>query len=457
MITESNGFGETTASPVSSGQAISGTQELVVTFPSLQTGNISRNTYLGTSSSGPFLLAASGTTASTVTFLAPPATNSYAIAPPTVNTTGFTYTDSNSNVHGKRLELIRSCKDGNLEDAFRYLRQVVYDFNHGNAMSFGGTISRLRDAHVVFAMLDTLCSEMGTLIDANAGTLGTTTDTIGNTKQEDLALRIEAITVCVDYADFLEVTLPFMRRAVDDLVVVTQPADSGPASCASAHDVRPSSRRRCMYTAAGSASGPPSMPGCGAAAVRLGAGHGRRHRPARQLPPNSPAPAARRKALRIDRVHCRGWHTWRRFVSTPRLIQTCEVPFLRDFPAGARIQLAGHGYMPCGYFQLWHAGATGYRDYPIHENGTAEGSDMLHAARFPRQYRELIPEIVGIQLETDTAADPVGVNWAGRRTAEFMLRADRTGDDGSKLTLDGRACLFRCIVKQNSAYRHLAS
>ena len=181
VVTESNGFGETTASPVSSGQAISGTQELVVTFPSLQTGNVSRNTYLGTSSSGPFTLAASGTTASTVTFLAPPATNSYAMAPPTTNTTGFTYTDSNKNVHAKRLELIRSAKDGNLEDAFKYLRQVIYDFNHGNPMSFGGTISRLRDAHAVFAMLGTLCSEMGTLIDANAGTLGTTINTIGNT------------------------------------------------------------------------------------------------------------------------------------------------------------------------------------------------------------------------------------------------------------------------------------
>ena len=42
---------------------------------------------------------------------------------------------------------------------------------------------KLRHAHAVFAMLDTLCSEMGTLIDANAGTLGTTTNVIGNVKK----------------------------------------------------------------------------------------------------------------------------------------------------------------------------------------------------------------------------------------------------------------------------------
>ena len=48
VVTESNGFGETTASPASTGQAITLGQNLVVTFPSLKTGNVSRNTYVGT-------------------------------------------------------------------------------------------------------------------------------------------------------------------------------------------------------------------------------------------------------------------------------------------------------------------------------------------------------------------------------------------------------------------------
>ncbi len=98
-----------------------------------------------------------------------------------------------------------------------------------------------------------------------------------------------------------------------------------------------------------------------------------------------------------------------------------EVPFLRDFPVGARMQSPGRinvGYLPCGYFQLWNAAATGYRDYPIHQRGTAEGSDMLFSLRFPRPYRELIPDFVAIELGTDSPGD-VGVNWAGRRTPEF--------------------------------------
>ena len=126
-----------------------------------------------------------------------------------------------------------------------------------------------------------------------------------------------------------------------------------------------------------------------------------------------------RSCYGIDRVHCRGWHAWRRFVSTPRMIQTCEVPFLRDFPAGAESACPATATCRAGSFS---SGTPAQPDTAITRfdpNGTAEGSDMLHSARFPRQYRELIPEIVGIQLETDTATDPVGVNWAGRRTAEF--------------------------------------
>ena len=212
-----------------------------------------------------------------------------------------------------------------------------------------------------------------------------------------------------------------MLRAVDDLVVVTSPADQRTRDLCKAYGanavvttVMHDHGRRFSLGAAVDA-GLRALPLSDWALV-IDADivlPGRFHRTLDHLR------LEREKLYGIDRVHCRGWHTWRRFISTPRQIMTWEVPFLRDFPAGARIQLDGHGYLPCGFFQLWNAGATGYRDYPIHENGTAEGSDMLHAARFPRQYRELIPEIVGIQLETDTAADPIGVNWAGRRTAEF--------------------------------------
>ncbi len=179
VITETNGIGETTASPAQvSGQAISGTEELVVTFPTLKTGNTARNTYVGTSSTGPFLLAASGTTASSVTISSLP-TNSYAVQPPTANTTGLSFLNSKSVEECKALELIRAAKDGNLEDVFRYYGRVIRAFIEGDPISFNGTLEKLRHAHTALAMLDTMCSEAGTLIDANAGTLGGSAAPIG--------------------------------------------------------------------------------------------------------------------------------------------------------------------------------------------------------------------------------------------------------------------------------------
>ena len=100
--------------------------------------------------------------------------------------------------------------------------------------------------------------------------------------------------------------------------------------------------------------------------------------------------------------------------------------FLRDFPIGARIQVPSEIARPCRR-RLRSVAVTSssgtparpiVRDYPADERGTAEGSDLLHALRWPRRDRELIPDLVAIELGTDSAGD-VGVNWAGRRTPEF--------------------------------------
>ena len=40
-------------------------------------------------------------------------------------------------------------------------------------------MTHLRHAHTAIAMLDTMCNEAGTLIDANAGTISSTTTPIG--------------------------------------------------------------------------------------------------------------------------------------------------------------------------------------------------------------------------------------------------------------------------------------
>ena len=76
-----------------------------------------------------------------------------------------------------------------------------------------------------------------------------------------------------------------------------------------------------------------------------------------------------------------GRAAWDRFSTGSRAVRAWEVQNLRDFPIGARMKFPdgapaaiSPGYVPCGYFQLWNAAATGYRDYPIDgKPGTAEG------------------------------------------------------------------------------------
>jgi hypothetical protein len=176
VCTETNGIGETTAGPVSSGLAITSTGEIVVTFPTLKTGNTARNTYVGLAALGPWYLAATGTTAATVTIGSLP-TNSYAVQPPLINSTAFEFVDTNGNTVNAALQAVRAAERGNLQPIYNQAAKIVDDFLRGDPMSFMGTIHGLHRLHTGFAIIAQAFADAGTLIDANAGTLGHATAT----------------------------------------------------------------------------------------------------------------------------------------------------------------------------------------------------------------------------------------------------------------------------------------
>jgi hypothetical protein len=185
VVTETNGIGETTKGPESTQITVSAGNKPRITFQTLKTGNTARNVYIGAvngSTGGPYTLYATGITTSTYDLVAAAPTNSFAVAPPTVNTTGLTYTDGNSIGHNEVLTFLRFL-EGDADGGgplYRYLRSIIADFNRGDPIAFAGVIQKFRHAHTAIAMLNTLCSEMGTLIDANPGTLGTTATGIGS-------------------------------------------------------------------------------------------------------------------------------------------------------------------------------------------------------------------------------------------------------------------------------------
>jgi hypothetical protein len=65
---------------------------------------------------------------------------------------------------------------------------------------------------------------------------------------------------------------------------------------------------------------------------------------------------------------------------------------------------------------MWHPSATDTNTYPP-EHGAADRTDVLHAKRYKRADRELIPELVAIHLDSESAK--MGANWSGRQTVRF--------------------------------------
>jgi hypothetical protein len=174
-VSETNGIGETLSIAAAATQAVTLGQALVVTFQSLKSGNTARNVYVSAvGTSGPWTLAGSGITAGTYSITAPlPADSRASVALPAVNSTGLSFVDANGQGVNKALELVRSMTKHAEPVTYQYLRQVVTDFLEGDAVTLSSAATKLRHAHTAFLMLATLCSEIGTLMDANPGTIST--------------------------------------------------------------------------------------------------------------------------------------------------------------------------------------------------------------------------------------------------------------------------------------------
>lgn len=232
-------------------------------------------------------------------------------------------------------------------------------------------------------------------------------------------MRIECVTVCVDYADYLAETLPRNKHHFDRVVVVTAPHDKETQELCRrlsvgyhATDVFYRSGQT-FNKAAGIAYGLSFLSGdcwyC--------------HLDADTYLPPSARHWFNKKLLEpqqiygVDRVNCVGYANWRRYVGDHHTGHDymCRVK-VPPFPLGDRIALEDQGgWLPIGYCQLWHSSTN--RRYPTTHNADAERTDVLHAMQWEPKNRELIPEVIAVHLQADEAA--LGANWKGRKTPRF--------------------------------------
>lgn len=189
VFTEGNGWGETLISPEGSQLTISAGNIPQFTFPSLKTGNLYRNLYLGVqggSSGGPYFLYKTGITSTTFSASAAVGTNSQSLVqPPATSTTGLTSTNATTGVTGnRRLTNLRAASNNRLQQAYDNYVQAVNDFLRGEPSDYQMVMQLQRDFHCMVGFLDTMCGEIGVLLDANSGTIHVSSNAIGNATQK---------------------------------------------------------------------------------------------------------------------------------------------------------------------------------------------------------------------------------------------------------------------------------
>jgi len=129
----------------------------------------------------------------------------------------------------------------------------------------------------------------------------------------------------------------------------------------------------------------------------------------------------------IDRMMCPNFNEWIEFISSPRQTHTGWVYIHPTvFPMGVRIgEYMSEGYEPIGFFQMWHPKTSGVYLYP-EMHGSADRTDVLFAKKWLRKNRGLIPEIIGVHLDSENSTiDEMGKNWNGRKTSYFGLRSEK--------------------------------
>ncbi len=233
-------------------------------------------------------------------------------------------------------------------------------------------------------------------------------------------MRLEAVVVCVDYSDFLAATLPINVRFFDRLVVISTPDDYRTevvCDCVGVELIKTDvfNKEKGEFCKGKGINEGLSRLLMSDWVVHLDAdivlpGNTRRSLEKAELDPTC--------VYGIDRFSCRSYEDWCRYSAHPRPVlqhDTMVHPWL--FPVGTRICRGQYGgYLPIGFLQLWNPKGSDVFSYP--ENHTrADRTDVLFSLNWPRRKRILLPEIIGIHLESEQA--PSGANWSGRTTKKF--------------------------------------
>jgi hypothetical protein len=235
---------------------------------------------------------------------------------------------------------------------------------------------------------------------------------------------LEAVIVCVDYADFLEATLHHNKQFFDHVVVVTSFADKATQNVCRYNNIE------CIKTDSFYEDGASFNKANG---INLGFAHLKYndwilHLDADVLLPNDfrnlvwAFPLQRDCVYGADRFNIIGRKQYNALISSKDFHHQYKHKFLSVAPQpaerGARLIHREFGYCPIGFFQLFNSYWIRTHDlrYPNNQQN-AERSDVLFSLQWPREKRHLIPTACVFHLESERNGQ--GVNWHGRKSAPF--------------------------------------
>lgn len=127
-----------------------------------------------------------------------------------------------------------------------------------------------------------------------------------------------------------------------------------------------------------------------------------------------------------DRANIIGWDEWQKLKSTSYMQGAnwsyhCQLQFPNGYKPGDRWVHPSMGWCPIGFFQLYHSLSdewAGIRIRPYPQNhSSAARTDVQFANRWDRHKRGLIPELIAVHLESEQVKK--GANWQGRTTKRF--------------------------------------
>jgi len=227
-------------------------------------------------------------------------------------------------------------------------------------------------------------------------------------------LRLEAVTACVGFDDFLDETLRINHSFFDHFVVVTNHTDKATQGVAKKYGAT------CVQTDLFQKNGRLFNKG---AAINAGMDRFQYHGWRLHLDADIILPTNFRTMLfnhthldtdclyGADRVNVVGLDKLKELVfSDPQFQHSCLLTSQVNSRIETRYIDKLRGYCPIGYFQLWHSSCQHSYPYSL---GTAAHDDVMFCDGWPRSQRRLLPSVICYHL----CAQPPkqGENWDGDR------------------------------------------